>query len=40
MALFPRLWFNFGLNIRTVNLKKSAPIMGLILSINKGKTLR
>ncbi|RAL29692.1 hypothetical protein DOE54_05335 [Vibrio cholerae] len=35
MALFPRLWFNFGLNIRTVNLKKSAPIMGLILSIQE-----
>ncbi|EGQ9416171.1 hypothetical protein EFU42_05390 [Vibrio cholerae] len=35
MALFPQLWFNFGLNICTVNLKKSAPIMGLILSIKE-----
>ncbi|EGR1046869.1 hypothetical protein DDO07_03760 [Vibrio cholerae] len=37
MALFPRLWFNFGLNIRTVNLKKTSPNNGAGF-INKGKT--
>ncbi|ABQ19446.1 hypothetical protein VC0395_0239 [Vibrio cholerae O395] len=35
--MFPRLWFNFGLNICTVNLKKISPNNGADF-INKGKT--